>query len=295
MLVVNCAKPEPNRIHPSPAPPFARPAVTHVQASRRAVMIGGALLAIGALGRRQAQAATARSRHRDARRAGVAGKFYPSNLCRSGAQKGGRLLQGVLGTFDSLNPFIVNGLAAVNIRGYVIESLLSRGYDEPFTLYGLLARGVETDDARSYVTFEIDPAARFSDGQPVTPADVIFSWELLRDKGRPNYRTYYIKVVKAEATGERSVRFDLTGADDRELPLILGLMPVLPKHAINPDTFENTTFAPPLGSGPYIVTTVKAGRKRHLQAQSGLLGPRSANQSRPVEFRRNPFRLLSRR
>jgi peptide/nickel transport system substrate-binding protein len=123
----------------------------------------------------------------------------------------------------------------------------------------LLARGVETDDARSYVTFEIDPAARFSDGKPVTAADVIFSWELLRDRARPNYRTYYIKVVKAEATGERSVRFDLTGADDRELPLILGLMPVLPKHAVNPDTFEDTTFEPPLGSGPYTVTTVNAG------------------------------------
>ena len=132
----------------------------------------------------------------------------------------------------------------------MVESLLARGYDEPFTLYGLLARTVETDAERSYVTFALDPAAKFSDGKPVTAEDVIFSWQLLRDKGRPNFRTYYVKVAKAEALSERVVRFDLTGANDRELPLILGLMPVLAKHAVNPDTFEDTTFEPIVGSGP---------------------------------------------
>src|SRR4029077_2502832 len=110
--------------------------------------------------------------------------------------------------------------------GYVVESLLARGYDEPFTLYGLLAETVETDEARTYVTFTLDPAAKFSDGKPVTPEDVIFSWQLLRDRGRPNFRTYYVKVAKPEALSERVVRFDLAGANDRELPLILGLMPV---------------------------------------------------------------------
>jgi hypothetical protein len=90
------------------------------------------------------------------------------------APKGGRLVQGVLGTFDSLNPLIVKGLAVQPIRGYVVESLMARGYDEPFTLYGLLARTIETDDARSYVTFTLDPAAHFSDGTPVTAADVCF-------------------------------------------------------------------------------------------------------------------------
>ncbi len=175
------------------------------------------------------------------------------------APKGGRLVQGVLGTFDSLNPFIVKGLTAQNLRGYVFESLLARGYDEPFTLYGLLAQSVETDDARNSVTFTLDPRAKFSDGKAVTPQDVIFSWQLLRDHGRPNYRTYYIKVTKAEVVGERSVRFDLTGADDRELPLILGLMPVLPQHAVNTATFEDTSFEPPVGSGPYLVADVRAG------------------------------------
>src|SRR5690349_6161691 len=143
------------------------------------------------------------------------------------APRGGTLVQGALGTFDSLNPLIVKGVPAISLRGYVVESLLARGYDEPFTLYGLLAETVETDEARSYVTFRLDPHARFSDGTPVTPEDVIFSWQLLRDHGRPNYRTYYVKVAKAEALDDRTVRFDLSGSNDRELPLILGLMPVL--------------------------------------------------------------------
>ena len=151
----------------------------------------------------------------------------------------------MLGTFDSLNPFIVKGLPLQEIRGYVVESLMARGYDEPFTLYGLLARSVETDEERSYVTFTLDTAARFSDGTPVTPDDVIFSWQLLRDHGRPNHRTYYGKVTKAEANGENAVRFDLAGANDRELPLILALMPVLPKHAVDAATFEQTTFTSP--------------------------------------------------
>ncbi|MGE0064089.1 MAG: extracellular solute-binding protein, partial [Xanthobacteraceae bacterium] len=174
------------------------------------------------------------------------------------APKGGRLTQGVLGTFDSLNPLIVKGLPAQNIRGYIIESLLARGYDEPFTLYGLLARSVETNPTRSYVAFELNPAARFSDGRAVTAQDVIFSWQLLRDRGRPNHRLYYSKVKSVTADG-RMVRFDLTGADDRELPLILGLMPVLARHAIDSEKFEDTSFEPPLGSGPYTVTEVKPG------------------------------------
>jgi peptide/nickel transport system substrate-binding protein len=176
------------------------------------------------------------------------------------APKGGRLTEGVLGTFDSLNPLIVQGVPLQPIRGYVIESLMARGYDEPFTLYGLLAQTVETDDARSYVTFTLDPAAHFSDGTPVTADDVVFSWQLLRDHGRPNHRTYYSKVAKAEILGPRSVRFDFADSSDRELPLILGLMPVLPKHAIDVATFENSTLAKPIGSGPYVVAAVDAGK-----------------------------------
>jgi peptide/nickel transport system substrate-binding protein len=175
------------------------------------------------------------------------------------APKGGRLVQGLLGTFDSLNPLIVRGLAVQQIRGFVVESLMARGNDEPFTLYGLLAKSIETDDARSYVTFRLDPLARFSDGQPVLAEDVLFSWALLRDKGRPNHRLYYAKVMKAEAPDARTVRFDLGGANDRELPLILGLMPVLPKHAIDVATFEETSMTAPIGSGPYRATSVRPG------------------------------------
>lgn len=181
------------------------------------------------------------------------------------APKGGRLVQGLLGTFDSLNPLIVRGIAVQQVRGqefergYVYESLMTRGDDEAFTLYGLLARSVETDDARDYVTFHLDPKARFSDGQPVTAGDVLFSWALLRDHGRPGHREYYSKVAKAEALDPLTVRFDFGGVPDRELPLILGLMPILPKHATDVAHFEETTLTPPIGSGPYRVSDVKPG------------------------------------
>ena len=232
-----------------------------MQASRRTLLLGalGTLLAATGFGRRPARAGAAPHAIAMHGEPAWGADFQFPSYANPAARKGGQLVQGVLGTFDSLNPFIVKGLPAANIRGYVVESLLARGYDEPFTLYGLLADGVASDAARTFVTFTINPAARFSDGRGVTPDDVIFSWELLRDKGRPNYRTYYTKVAKAEATDTRSVRFELAGADDRELPLIIGLMPVLAKHAINPDTFEDTTFEPTLGSGPYIVSAVKPG------------------------------------
>jgi peptide/nickel transport system substrate-binding protein len=175
------------------------------------------------------------------------------------APKGGRLVQGVLGSFDSINPLIVKGLAVPQIRGYVIESLMARGNDEAFTLYGLLARSVETDEGRHHVTFRLDPRARFSDGKPVTSEDVLFSWALLRDKGRPNYRQYYSKVAKAEAPDPHTVRFDFGGVTDRELPLILGLMPILPHHAVDVGTFEETSMTAPVGSGPYRVSAVNPG------------------------------------
>ncbi len=190
----------------------------------------------------------------------LAPDFKSLRYVNPNAPKGGRLVQGVVGTFDSVNPLIVKGLTLGKIRDLVIEGLLARNYDEPFTLYGLLAQTVETDADRTYVTFNLNPAAKFSDGKPVTVEDVIFSWRLLRDKGRANYRTYYSKVSKVEKVGPLSVRFDLSGANDRELPLILGLMPVLPKHAINPETFEETTFEPLIGSGPYVFGAIDPGR-----------------------------------
>jgi len=252
---------------PPPEPPFTAATCSaardRVDAPRRrwlCVVLIGAILTLGASGE-PAKAADARhaiAMHGDP---ALPASFTHPQYANPNAPKGGRLVQGVLGTFDSLNPLIVKGLAAVGIRGYTVESLLARGYDEPFTLYGLLANSVETDAERTYVTFTLNPAARFSDGKPVTADDVIFSWGLLRDKGRPNHRTYYAKVTKAAALDARTVRFDLAGADDRELPLILGLMPVLAKHAIDPATFEDTSLTPLVGSGPYIVSEVNVGRR----------------------------------
>jgi len=255
--MINSQKIGPNRIRPSSALNFVPSALTQLRASRRAVMLGTLLAATGGLRFAHAEAtAYALAMHGEPE---WGPNFSHPTYANPLAPKGGQLVQGVLGTFDCLNPFIVKGISAANMRGYVIESLLARGYDEPFTLYGLLAESVVTDAARSFVTFGLNPAAKFSDGRPVTPEDIIFSWELLRDRGRPNFRTYYIKATKAEQTGDRTVRFDLTGADDRELPLIIGLMPVLAKHAVNPATFEDTSFEPLLGSGPYSVTAVKPG------------------------------------
>jgi peptide/nickel transport system substrate-binding protein len=175
------------------------------------------------------------------------------------APKGGRLTLGLLGSFDSLNPLIVRGTAVQQVRNYVVESLLARGQDEPFTLYGLLAEKVETDDARSFVTFYLDPRARFSDGTSVGADDVLFSWRLLRDKGRPNLRYYYGKVAHAEQIGEHAVRFQFADNADRELPLILGLMPILPAHATDTEHFEETGLKPLVGSGPYRIAEAKPG------------------------------------
>lgn len=178
------------------------------------------------------------------------------------APKGGRLVQGILGSFDSTNPFIINGVPADGViaTGNVTESLMSRSLDEPFTLYGLLAESLEVPADRSEVTFTLNPLARFSDGHPVTADDVLFSLNVLRDKGRPNHRFYYKKVGKAERLGERKVRFVFESGSGTELPLILGLMPILPAHLLKADTFEQTSLEPFVGSGPYKMTHIDAGR-----------------------------------
>ncbi len=176
------------------------------------------------------------------------------------APKGGRLTLGVNGTFDSFNPFIIKGVPAAGLRDYVYETLMARGLDEPFTLYGLLADSIDVPADRSSVTFHLDDKARFSDGTPLTPADVIFSFEILRDRGRPNHRAYYKKVSRVETPSARDVRFVLDGMGDREMPLILGLMPILPKHKFTPESFDQTSLVPPTGSGPYRIERTDAGR-----------------------------------
>ena len=175
------------------------------------------------------------------------------------APKGGEVRIGILGSFDSLQPFIVRGVPAQGLRDFLYESLLTRGLDEPFTLYGHIAERIEVPDDRSAITFHINPAARFSDGEPIDADDILFSWKTLRDHGRPNHRAYYKKVTKATRIDDHTVRFDLE-ADDRELVLILGLMPVLPSHALSEESFQKTTLTPPIGSGPYRIESVDPGR-----------------------------------
>lgn len=184
------------------------------------------------------------------------------------APKGGRLNVGALGTFDSLNPHIVRGVTPPYLREFVYESLLARSNAEPFTLYPWVAQRIEVAEDRSAITFHVDPRARFSDGAPVTADDVLFTHALLKEKGWPYHRGHYGKVETAEKLGPLSARFtfaplkDADGRDsiDREMPLILGLMPVLPRHKLSLDTFEQTSLEPPVGSGPYRVAQVDAGR-----------------------------------
>jgi peptide/nickel transport system substrate-binding protein len=183
-------------------------------------------------------------------------------------KKGGKIAYGVVGTFNSLNPFIVKGFRTT-ARGmwdpeygnFIIEPLMMRSKDEPFTMYGLLAETVEWDDARTFMQFNLNPKAHWSDGKPVTPEDVIFSFELMRDKGRPPFSTRLDKVAKMEKIGERSVKFTFTADADREFPLLLALSPVFPKHATKVDGFDQTSLVPPIGSGPYLVKQVRAGEK----------------------------------
>ena len=182
------------------------------------------------------------------------------------AKKGGRLRLGLAGTFDSLNPFnLKSGSAAQGLVGNVFQTLMARSQDEPFTLYGLIAQSIETDAARSYVTFHLDPRARFSDGTPLTSADVLFSFDLLKAKGRPQQRVAYGLVRSAEAPDAQTARFDLSGVGDRELPLILAIMPVLPKHATDVEHFQDATLAKPIGSGSYVIVEAKAGESLVLR------------------------------
>ncbi len=177
------------------------------------------------------------------------------------APKGGELALGERGAFDNLNPFTVRGVVPLGIREWVFESLLKRSNDEAFSLYGWVAQSVDMADDRSWVSFTLDPRARFSDGTPVRVADVIFSAEILRAKGRPNHRSYYAKIRRITAPAPGQVRFEFDPDDiDREMPLIIGLMPVLSKAWHAGQDISRPSLRPPLGSGPYVVDRVSPGR-----------------------------------
>lgn len=175
------------------------------------------------------------------------------------APKGGDVRLAAIGTFDTLNPFVLKGVAAIG-SGQVFDTLTVQADDEPFSEYGLIAETIETPADRSWVVYTLRPEARFHDGSPVTADDVIWTFETLKTKGHPFYRAYYAKVVSTEKLGPHKVKFSFSPGENRELPLIVGQMPVLSRAYWGTRDFEKTTLESPLGSGPYQVESVDPGR-----------------------------------
>ena len=189
------------------------------------------------------------------------------------ARKGGRVSIGFLGAFDSLNPFNLKaGSTAQGLNGNVFETLMARSLDEPFTLYGLIAKSIETDPDRTHVTIRLDPRAHFSDGTPITSDDVRFTFELLKAKGRPQQRAAYSLIKSIETPDPLTVHYEIAAAGDREMPLTLALMPVLPRHAVDLAKFDDASLDAPVGSGPYKIADVKPGERLVLKRDPNYWG-----------------------
>ncbi|WEX11901.1 extracellular solute-binding protein [Chelativorans sp. AA-79] len=184
------------------------------------------------------------------------------------APKGGEITYCVVGNFDNLNPFILKsmrttarGVVDTIFGNFVFEPLMRRNGSEPFSLYGLLAESVEMDEDRTFAEFHLNPNAKWSDGEPVTPEDVIFTYETFAQKGRPPYSSRMARIEKIEKTGAHSVRFTFNEQSDREFPLVVALTPVIPAHAFDQETFDQTTLKPVIGSGPYVIDQVAPGQR----------------------------------
>ncbi|MEH6403556.1 MAG: extracellular solute-binding protein [Sneathiella sp.] len=186
--------------------------------------------------------------------------FTHFSYVNTNAPKGGSLHLGTVGSFNSLNPYLIKGVPAAGL-GLVYQSLLSRSRDEAFSLYANIAQSFDIAPDRRWIIFKIDPRARFSDGTRLTAKDVLFSYKTLRKEGRPNHRHYYAKVDEAEILDEGRIRFSFKGEDVWELPLIMGLMPVLSSAHYAVNKFGKTTLNPAPGSGPYSIDKVHAGRR----------------------------------
>lgn len=187
------------------------------------------------------------------------------------APKGGEVRLSDIGTFDSLNPFILKGTAPSGIA-MLFDTLTVQSDDEAFSEYGLIAESIEVPEDRSWVAYRIRPEARFADGSPVTADDVIFSLEKLQTEGHPFYRSYYKNVAKAEKLGDLHVKFTFSGGENRELPLITGQLPVLSKAWWSGREFGKTTLEPPLGNGPYAIASVDPGRSITYQRRDDYWG-----------------------
>src|SRR5438309_4630860 len=175
------------------------------------------------------------------------------------APKGGSVTLPAIGTFDNLNPFILKGVPAAGIAT-TFDTLTVASTDEPSSEYGLVAETMETPADRSWVSFTLRSAARFHDGSPMTVEDVIWTFDTLRTRGHPVYRSYYAQVASVEKVGPRTVRFTFKGGYNRVLPAIVGQLPVLSRAYWTGRDFAKTTLTPPLGSGPYRVESVEPGR-----------------------------------
>ncbi len=177
------------------------------------------------------------------------------------ARKGGEMHLAEEGTFDTLNPFVLKGLAAPAVAGMLFQTLTTGTEDEPFSRYGLVAETIEMPEDRSWVAFNLRKEAKFNDGTPITADDVVWTFNTLMEKGHPFFKAYYAKVAKAEATSPSRVKFTFSMANNRELPLIMGELPVMSKHYWEGKTFDASTLEAPLGSGPYRVKSVDQGRR----------------------------------
>ncbi len=187
------------------------------------------------------------------------------------APKGGRFTQAQEGSFDSVNPLIIKGNAPPVLVPYVVQPLMLRSNDEAFTVYGLLAQSIETPPNRAWVEFKLNPRAQFSDGTLVTAADVAFSWQLLRDHGRPAQRNAYAQVLSAQTPDAATVRFVFTNPN-YELPMLMALMPVFAQHATDVEHFEEPSLKMPIGSGPYVLAQIEGGKSLMLKRNPNFWG-----------------------
>jgi len=212
--------------------------------------------------------------------------FKHFSYAKPDAPKGGEVKLSAIGTFDSFNAFILRGVPT-GVVALTFDTLMTQAADEAFTEYCNVCETIEVPQDRSWVAFTIRREARFHDGAPMTPEDVIWTFETLKTKGHPRYRSYYGDVAKVEKDGERRVKFTFVNNENRELPLILGQLPVLPRHYWKDRDFEKTTLEPPLGSGAYKIEAFEPGRYVTLKRVPDYWGAKI-----PVNVGRMNFEII---